>query len=203
MMHPSLHRLRDAFRAYAVEQAPDIAAFCGDALMMDHPERPRRAATLPVLDHLSSIAEQTTGATRPLVTAVLEAAPHLCWKQSYTEADPGIDAGFLAQSGWFNLIAPSGPFVSESLRLSVGYWGKGLHYPLHWHEPEEIYLTLAGEARYISEGRADVIGGPGTTICHHSNQPHAATMENAPLLAAAFWRGTALEAKPGLTTQPG
>lgn len=200
-MHPALYVLRDAFRAYAASEAPDIAAFCGVDLMADHPVRPLEITTLPFVRHLNDIAAQTEPATHSIVEAVLEAAPHLHWRQSYSEVDPGFDAEYLARYGWFNLIAPSGPFVSDSLRVSVGYWGKGLHYPRHWHEPEEIYLTLAGEARYISEGRADVVGGPGTTICHRSNQPHAATMEIAPLLAAAFWRGTSLEAKPDLPSR--
>ena len=84
------------------------------------------------------------------------------------------------------------------MRLSIGYWGQELHYPHHWHKPEEIYLTLGGSVIYISEGRASVEGGPGTTICHYSYQPHAADFSKAPLLVAAFWRGKGLEAKSQL-----
>ena len=195
MINPALHALRGAFQAYAAREAPDIAAFCGAELERDHGERALEPRSLPMTAHLPDLRDRAAPATAPLLEAVLAAAPHLHWRQSYTEADPGFDADYLARYGWFNLIAPSGPFVSGALRLSVGYWGKGLHYPDHHHAPEEIYLTIAGEGRYISEGRADVTGGPGTTICHRSGQRHAATMETAPLLAAAFWRGEGLEAK--------
>ena len=78
----------------------------------------------------------------------------------------------------------------------MGYWEKGLFYPRHWHEPEEIYLTIAGSATFLSDGRDPLDAGAGATICHYSNQPHAADFSNATLLAAAFWRGRELEAKP-------
>lgn len=200
-LHPTVHALRDAFRDYAATQAPDIAVFCGDALATDHAEKPLDPAILPGITAMLADPPEATAATQPVRDAVLAAAPHLHWRQSYTLDDPGFDAHYLANYGWFNLIAPSGPFVCEDLRLSVGYWGQGLHYPRHWHEPEEIYLTLAGSATFISEGRAPVDGGPGTTICHYSNQPHAANIWSSPLLAAAFWRGRGLEAKSGLEGQ--
>ncbi len=198
VLHPSLYALRDAFRTYVTAQAPDIEAFCGAALRAQHCEVALAVTDLPATQYLTGLAGMACPATLPIVDALLDAAPHLQWRQSYSEADDGFDAHYLAHYGWFNLIAPSGPFVSDDLRLSIGYWGKGLHYPWHWHAPEEIYLTLAGSARYISEGRADVSGGPGAIIAHVSNQPHAADMAEAPLLAAAFWRGDDLESKPGL-----
>ena len=199
-LHASLHALRAAFRAYAASQAPDIAAFCGSALGAEHEEVALDPVMLPGAQRFLESPPEPAQATQALSDAVTAAAPHVCWRQSYTEDDPGIDRQYLANYAWFNLIAPSGPFVSNDLRLSVGYWGQGLHYPRHWHAPEEIYLTIAGAATYISEGRAPVDGGPGTTICHYSNQPHAADFAHAPLLAAAFWRGGGLEAKSGLET---
>ena len=196
-LHPTLHALRGAFRTLAATY-PDIGAFCGDELAKSHREIYFAPATLPVLTDLPPMRDRACPATQATVDAILAAAPHLAWRQSYTTDDPGFDAHYLRHYGWFDLVAPSGPFVSERLRLSVGYWGEGLHYPWHRHEPEEIYLTLAGETRYISEGRADLVGGPGATVPHQAWQYHAATMETAPLLAAAFWRGEGLEAKSTL-----
>lgn len=197
-LHPSLHRLRQTFRDYAQSQAPDVFAFCGEALLEDHEEVALTANASPVIERLPDLASNTAPATQTIFHAVVDAAPHVQWRQSYTANDPGIDAEHLANYGWFNLIAPSGPFKSADLRLSVGYWEKGLSYPNHWHEPEEIYLTVAGSALYISQGRHAVRGGAGTTICHFANQPHAAEFDEMPLLAAAFWRGDNLEAKSTL-----
>ena len=198
--HDSLVGLREAVRAYARDCAPDIAAFCGSALNDDHPYQALAPQNHAATRQIGALAEHTCPMTRPLLEAVLAAVPHLHWKQSYTLDDQGFDQYYLDNYAWFNLIAPSGPFVSNDIRVSCGYWGKGLHYPNHWHSPEEIYLTVAGSARYISEGRADIIGGPGATICHYSNQPHSAEMKDSPLLAMAFWRGDELEAKSGLGT---
>ena len=195
MIHTSLHQLREAIRRYAKEQAPDILSFCGEALFEDHAENPLPICLLPAVDQIPQLNDRTSQATKGLFEAILRAAPHLHWTQSYTIDDAGIDQHHLDNYGWFNLIAPSGPFVSDTMRLSVGYWGKGLTYPNHWHEPEEIYLTVAGSALYVSEGREPVKGGPGTTICHYSNQPHSADFADEPLLAAAFWRGDNLEKK--------
>ena len=195
MLDQSLHTLRSAIRNYATRQAPDILSFCGDALFENHAEQELPSATLPAVNQLAELSEKTSNATKELFDAVSAAAPHLYWRQSYTLEDDGIDAHYLANYGWFNLIAPSGPFVSQDIRVSIGYWGKGLVYPNHWHEPEEIYLTIAGSALYISEGREPVKGGPGTTICHYSNQEHSARFDEQPLLAAAFWRGNNLERK--------
>ncbi|MEM9277051.1 MAG: dimethylsulfonioproprionate lyase family protein [Pseudomonadota bacterium] len=200
MLHPSLHNLREAFRTYAREQAPDIMSFCGEALFADHDEAECVPAQLPVCERLEAVRSMITGATENLFEAVVAAAPHVYWQQSYTLEDDGFDENYLANYGWFNLIAPSGPFVSNDMRLAVGFWGQGLTYPNHWHEPEEIYLTVAGSALYISEGREPVRGGPGTTICHYSNQPHSADFDEKPLVAAAFWRGNGLEAKSALWT---
>ena len=162
-LHPSLHQLRDEFRKYAKTQAPDILSFCGGALIEDHDEVELDANQLPMIDKLANLDGKASTATGSLLKAVIEAAPNLAWRQSYTVEDEGFDENYLENYGWFNLIAPSGPFVSDKMRLSVGYWGQGLHYPNHWHEPEEIYLTIAGSALYVSEGREPVRGGPGTT----------------------------------------
>lgn len=191
----TLHQLRREIRTYVRSFAPDIVAFCGSALFADHAERRLAPKPTAISNRLTQLRTRTVPHLMPVVEAIILAAPHLNWRQSYTVDDPGIDDHHIANYAWFNLIAPSGPFVSENLRVSVGYWEQGLTYPRHWHEPEEIYLTLAGSAEYISEGRAAVRGGPGTTICHYSNQPHAANFADAPLLAAAFWRGNGLEAK--------
>lgn len=197
-LHPSLIALRQAFVDHAVAHALDIQVFCGAALADDLPAIAMTAQRGPATALVDELEAETCAATQPVVDAVKWASGHVAWCQSYTADDPEFDENYLQNYGWFNLISPSGPFISKTMRLSVGYWGQGLHYPRHWHVPEEIYLVLAGRAIFVSEGRADVDGGPGATIAHYSNQPHAARMPDAPLLAAAFWRGNQLEAKSDL-----
>lgn len=198
MTETPFHDLRDAFRDYVQTWAPDILSFCDSALFVDHKFVEPVPAVLPCVNQLSELSDKACGATQPLTDAIISLSKHFPWQQSYSIDDPGFDENYLNNYGWFNLIAPSGPFISNDLRLSIGYWGRGLHYPKHWHEPEEIYLTLAGSATFCSEDKSPVVGRPGTTVCNASNQPHSATFDEDPLLAAAFWRGGRLEAKSGL-----
>lgn len=128
--------------------------------------------------------------TAPIVKAIFQVAHHLCWRQSYSEAQVG--AHHLANYGWFNIVSPEGPYLSDTLRISVGFWNKGLSYPAHRHAPEEIYCVLAGHARFETEGRAPVEAQAGTLIHHPANILHGIEMPTAPLLAMAFWRGEAL-----------
>jgi len=192
-MHHSVEKLLLRVRDYVRTQAPDISAFCGPELFDDYQVVATANNQHPIVERLKDCIAETSPATRPIVEALTVAAPYVNWRQSYTGKD-GFDAHYLANYSWFNLIAPSGPFVCDKLRVSIGYWEKGLVYPRHWHLPEEIYLVLSGEAKFISEGRKDLIGGAGATVAHISNQPHGAEM-TGPLLAIAFWRGDGLEGK--------
>ena len=145
---------------------------------------------LPVTDRLPMLMPLAGPATAELTFAVLAAAPHLDWQQSYSEAQVG--AHYLANYGWFNLVSPDGPYATDAIRISFGYWEQGLTYPQHRHAPEELYCVLAGGARFASEGRAPVEAAPGTLIHHEPNQLHGFEMHTAPLLAVAFWKGSGL-----------
>lgn len=195
MLHNSLHHLRDCFRTYVEDWATDITAFCGDALNTPHTETQITPVGNTITDQLSLLQGLASPETLPIMQAIQLAAPHVTWRQSYTTQDKGFDAHFLAHYAWFNLIAPSGPFVSHDMRLSIGYWGQGLTYPWHWHAPAEIYLVLAGGAIFEADGRDPIDAHAGQRIAHIPNQPHAAQMDHGPLLAAAFWTGENLEGK--------
>lgn len=202
MLAKSLYNLRNALRTYVSSHAPDIENFCGKALRSEHQETHFIPASSHISERLTNLDGDCSVETKPIFDAIVDAAGDVTWRQSYTTDDTGFDAHYLANYAWFNLISPSGPFVSEDMRLSIGYWEKGLTYPNHWHEPEEIYLTIAGNALYISEGRTPVRGGPGARIQHVSNQQHSAKFDESPLLAAAFWRGKNLEGKSCIGAKP-
>ena len=176
----------------AISRDPVLRAFVGTALPADLPQIDLPARRLPATALVA--AGHWSG---PLAKAVVAAAPDLYWQQSYTLED-GFDADYLARYGWFNLVSPDGPYLSETLRISVGFWDSGLFYKEHWHAPEEIYLVLAGHAVFNAEGRDPVRAGPGSLIHHLPNQKHSIQMTPGPLLAMAFWKGEALMAKSGL-----
>lgn len=152
---------------------------------------------LPVCDLLPGVLPFASDLTRPVVSALTDAAPGLHWQQTYSEAD-GFSRDWLDNYGWVNLISPEGLYISEEIRVSIGYWGAGQHYDEHSHAPEEVYLILAGQARFHARGRAPVDAGPGDIIHHQPHQKHAIDMVPGPLLAAAFWRGEDLLRKSDL-----
>ena len=176
--------------------APDIAAFRGPGLDAEHRVRSLPHRHPPAAGRSAALQHQIAAPLLPVVAALVAAAPLPHRAQSYTAvADPGIDADRIANHAWCTLVAPSGPLPGNSVRLAIGYREHGLRYPRHRHRRVENYLTLTGSANQAADGRVTVKGGPGTTICRYSNQPHGATFPAAPPLAAAFRRGTGIKAK--------
>lgn len=147
-------------------------------------------ATLVAVNTMMADQLPTATNTRNLTNAIVQAAAKLHWTHSYGPDEVG--QAFLDQHAWFNLVGPEGPFKSNQLRVSIGYWAKGVHYHEHRHAPEEIYCVLAGGATFRTAGRSAVHGEPGDLILHPLDAPHSLTMDRSGLLAIAFWRGVSL-----------
>ena len=178
-----------------VRQLPHLAAFADldwDDLPFTAPE-PR---PLAIGADIPAIAEHTTALTAPLAQAIVAAVPVLRLEQSYLRSEVGGD--YLRKYGWFDLAAPTGPFFTDDIRIAVGIWGQGLIYPEHWHEPGGIYAVLAGGSVLHSDGHPPVRLRPGHTAEIAPNQPHRIDMTDSPMIAMAFWKGTALGEKPQL-----
>lgn len=188
--------LEQALKLLKVEY-PSVIDFMRGNLFEDIAFEEPAIRSLPVASLLGECVVRTTTETLPLVTAIIGAGPYIEWQHSYTEED-GFDADYLSHSGWFNLVSPEGPLFDPDIRISVGYWGQGLHYQEHWHEPEEIYIPLSGQALFHSEGRSSRQCGPGEMVVHERNQKHSIDMDPDPLLAMAVWRGKNLLKKSGL-----
>ncbi len=180
-----------------------VQSLTGDTLLPEsipgelHPYIHLAPSTLPVQTQVNECLGLASERSLPLVRAILNASTCLQWQQSYVTED-GFDADYLQHYGWFNLISPEGPYVNQALRVSFGFWGEGLHYKEHWHEPEETYFVLSGRAVFHSEGRAPRSCRADDVIQHESNQRHAIDMVPGPLLAMAIWRGQNLTRKPNL-----
>ena len=152
----------------------------------------RRPPThIPASDLVQSWAEGENSITSALRCAVRRAAPFAQWRQTYTEDEVGLD--YLQRYGWFELLGPSGHFLSGDLRAYIGYWGAHLHYPWHVHAAEEVYFVLAGNALFESDGIPSETLTAGQSRLHVANQPHAITTKDSPLLVFALWRGAGME----------
>ncbi|MBT8455680.1 MAG: hypothetical protein HKO95_07670 [Rhodobacteraceae bacterium] len=181
------HILYEARKLIAAR--PELADFAGlpDA---DLPFAEPEARALSVAELLPGVADLVCRDTRDLTRAIINALPFLRFEQTYGVTQVGAE--YLARYGWFNLISPDGPFLSDTMRISIGFWGQGLFYPEHWHTPEEIYCVLAGGCELHAEGCPPLLLSAGESAEIASAQPHSLDMAESPLLAMAIWRGEGL-----------
>jgi mannose-6-phosphate isomerase-like protein (cupin superfamily) len=152
---------------------------------------------LPHIPGMTADPGEANGLSTALRDALLAAAPHVEWRHTYTEDEVG--ARFLDTYGWFELAGPTGHYLSDQARITVGFWGQDLFYPRHQHAPEELYSVVSGRAIFHADGEEDREIGPGGTRFHAANQPHAMTTTDSPVLTLVLWRGEGLGDNPGLS----
>ncbi|MEM8776373.1 MAG: dimethylsulfonioproprionate lyase family protein [Pseudomonadota bacterium] len=158
---------------------------------------PRPAHLLAATELISERPGYTPAASKPLLSALQALAPHLEWRHTYTADQVGQH--FLDHYGWFELAGPEGHFITRQTRITGAYWGPGLHYGRHQHEPEELYTVVSGGGVFHVDNREDQWLGPGESRYHASNQPHAMTMKDEPIVTLVFWRGRGLADPPRMT----
>jgi len=149
-----------------------------------------RPNSLPVLHWLQAASADAPPFSAALAAALVQAAPFLCWRQSYTAQE--CDAGFLENYGWTELIGLRGALASERLACGFLLLAPETAYPRHRHEAAELYLPLAGAACWQQGDGVWRRRQPGTPIVHRGNEPHAMRTGERPLLALYLWRGVEL-----------
>lgn len=154
------------------------------------------ASHLPVLRCLPQMARDRDAFGPDLVAAVCRAAPLLAWRQTYTADD--LDAAFLDNYGWCEILGATGPLASEQIACGLLILGPSTHYPRHRHEAEEMYLPLSGTAAWQQGDAVWRERSPGTPIHHASDEPHAMRTGAGPLLALYLWRSADLAQKARL-----
>lgn len=162
------------------------------------PAREVTPATLPAVESLPAVAALASAETAAVANALIAAAPDLAWRQTYDEGD-GFDRRFLETYGWFDLAGPTGPCTADGIRVMMGVWGQGLHYPNHSHPPDEHYLVVAGASWIRLDNDPYLRHGPGEVFHTPPNAVHAADMRDAPLLAIAVWKGEDTSVQINLT----
>lgn len=186
----ALQAVRD-FHA-AIPALSDFAPWPDDLRWAERPARQVPGAALMQRDPGAA-----NDLSRPLQQALCALAPHLEWRLTYSEDEVGRD--FLNRYGWFELAGPTGHYLTDKLRMTVGYWGSGLYYPWHQHEPEELYSVVSGGALFELEGDAPLTLGAGDTRLHPSERPHAMTTTDQPILTFVLWRGEGLADDPRMS----
>ena len=152
---------------------------------------PRHHPSISALPEMEQLLLPEAGS---LFQALLDAAPVLSWQNSYSIKD-GFGQEYLDRYAWCDIIGPHGIFVSNQYRIGFGYWQKGLFYPAHSHEPEEIYWVLGGGGRFSKSDEPAQYRGPGSVIHHHPFDWHSIDMTDNPMLVLFFWKGANLHRK--------
>jgi hypothetical protein len=190
--------LLESLRQPAVAQG--VAPFL-EEWPQDYLPRAVTPSHLPVLRWLPDIGRDPAAFGIGLVTAVCRSAPSMAWRQTYSAKD--LDAAFLDNYGWSEILGASGPISSERIACGLLILGPSTHYPRHRHEAEEIYLPLSGTAEWQQGDAPWRERSPGTAIHHARDEPHAMRTGAVPLLALYLWRSEDLTQKARLDAVAG
>jgi len=149
---------------------------------------------IPARAQVQNWQAEGTGAAADLHRAVQSAAPFADWMQTYTEVEVGKH--FLENYGYFELFGPNGHYHSKQARAFIAYWNAGLDYDWHHHLAEELYVVVSGSGLFMSEGENDALLTRGETRLHLTDQPHALSMTQGPILTYVLWRGAGMDNLP-------
>ena len=124
---------------------------------------------LPALDSIDLVDES------PLAQGFAALAPVLPWIPTVRATDGGTD---------FALAPLNSTLDLGELTAGIMYVRPGRQYPLHQHPPQELYLTISGQARWRFGGHENFRPiGPLNTLYNHPNDYHSAIAGSTPLVA--------------------
>ena len=162
-------------------------------LNLDEPDRIFEPQSLPVLQYLSRLTSMVPSDYRPVLNALVDVQSGLYFGQTYSESDFGAD--FLRQYGWVKLLGPDAYWHSDQISSGFLILGDNNTYPQHWHEAEEIYLPISGNAEWYCERGGWQIQPAGKLIHHASGIKHGTRTTGVAMIALYLWRGGNLTQK--------
>jgi mannose-6-phosphate isomerase-like protein (cupin superfamily) len=181
--HCLITAIRDEFRKFSA--LPDIGEDIRELLTETETlSQPEDLAPDPASHQaLSNLPQPAEGALGEICGRVREAALLMPWHYSYGATDE------LAHRICFaDLVGPTGPYVSDRLRLGLTLVGPNTLYPMHAHKARELYFVVSGDAIWMA-GEVARRPAPGTFVLHRSDVPHSMQTELHSLLAIYIWRG--------------
>ena len=117
--------------------------------------------------------------------ALLRIGSGLPWMQGTMK----MPETFQGRFAYVELAGPRGMIANDDISFGLYLQQGDTVYPSHWHSAAEDYLVASGTALWQIDDRDFVAQEPGSHIVHTSNQPHATTTQEDPLLALWFWQG--------------
>jgi hypothetical protein len=114
-----------------------------------------------------------------------QAGTRLPWMQGTMK----MPETFQGRFAYVELAGPLGMIANSNVSFGLYLQQRDTVYPSHWHCAVEDYLVVSGTALWQIDDGDFVARAPGAHIVHASNQPHATTTQQDPLLAMWFWQG--------------
>ena len=138
-----------------------------------------------VKNYVSNLDMAVSGLTE-LDTALLDVVPFLEWYRIFDseEIHPSLSKGLLAGQ----IVGKKGLIKSDEFYMGLFFLSPDIHYPLHQHNPLEIYYVFSG-ALQLQHGRQKLpfsveAGDYSITPC---NQVHSLTTSAEPCLICYMW----------------
>lgn len=145
-------------------------------------------AHLPAANLLDDAIANGNPQTRDLLETFARHKDRLYWEQSYKKEDDVVSDAMLAAYGFAEIIGKQGPFVSERIRAGIGIYGPDIVYPRHQHQAEEIYIILAGSAKFKIGAAEEAKRSTGDVVYVESNTPHGFRTNDQSLVIYYLWQ---------------
>ena len=113
------------------------------------------------------------------------AVDQLTWFQS---SEARVPPGWVHRAAACNIVGPDGMIDHPEYLFGVFYIGPNTHYPSHWHQAEELYVVVGGEAEFEIGGTTTTrrVGDVSVTP---TMAPHAITTGDEAVMLLFGWRG--------------
>lgn len=153
--------------------------------------RPPARRRQPACTQLPALFGLGVPETEPLLGAFAEFHMRLAW---FRHPDARRYPRFYLGNAVAELVGPGDWVPTESMKAGFFILSPHVDYASHHHAADELYLVLAGTARWAkgkrSPGPSDFQEvPPGRFIRHKPWQPHSISTGSQPLLAAWAWLG--------------
>jgi len=190
----------DMNRAVPQDGTPQAAHALAVVAAIDKPLTRNRGYTpsdRPVTRFLQQCLNDLPTVYPALVSTLREIGSFLHW-QTNANYKTVFSQHFLDNESFAEVIGPDGLLSSPDVRICLMMMGRDTHYPLHNHEPTELYHVISGTG-WWRKGDEDWSQQPsGGVIFHDVFQGHEMRTESEPFLTIASWVGdlSSGEAKP-------
>lgn len=148
------------------------------------PIQPQPHETKPVCAHLARALDNgRLERTAPVIRVIERLSDNLSWLYGYEKVPRGLRNKF----AYAELMAPTGPIISDRLILGLVLFAPKCTYPTHSHDGvTESYYCLSGAVSENDDG----VSAPGSMIFNPPGREHRiTTSEREPCLLAYAWIG--------------